>query len=162
MKINTAELAPLVSAIAFVFSAIIVVIQLRNVRRDRFVVVTYGLFQIWQSPDFMKAQLWVMHELHEQTWEGFQEHHRGKDGEVAFMRVTGFYNRVGTLVNLHIVDGRVILRTIGGTALVVWKRVKPLIEEARRENPGFLLDFESLIPHCATCLDEMAMSEKRA
>lgn len=61
MKI--ADIAPLISATAFVFSAVLVVVQLRNVRRDRFVAVTYGLFQIWQSPDFMKAQLWVMHEM---------------------------------------------------------------------------------------------------
>ena len=145
-----ADIAPLISAIAFVFSATIVVLQLRNVMRDRFVAITFGLFQIWQSPDFMTAQLWLIYEMGETSWREFQEKHRGKQGEVAFLRVTGFYNRVGTLINLRLVDSGVILRTIGATACAVWNRVEPLVTDARQDMPGFLADFENLLPHCVS------------
>jgi len=144
------DLTPLVSATAFLFSAILVVIQLRNVRRDRFVAITAGIFQVWQSADFMKAQLWIVHELSERSWSEFQEHHGGKDGEVAFMRVTGFYNRAGTLVNLDLVEPPVLLRTIGVTAVSVWTKIAPLVPDARREHPAFLLDFERMVPYCKT------------
>lgn len=146
-----ADIAPLISATAFVFSALLVVVQLRNVRRDRFVVITSGLFQIWQSPDFMRDQLWLIHELKETTWKEFRERHGGREGEIAFLRVTGFYNRVGTLVSLRLVDGRVILRTIGGTGYAVWQRVEPYIRDARKEHPAFLADFERLVPRCRAC-----------
>ncbi len=49
--------------VAFVFSAMVVVAQLRNVRHDRFVQITNGLFQTWRSPDFMKPQQWVINEM---------------------------------------------------------------------------------------------------
>ena len=151
-----ADIAPLISATAFIFSATIVTLQLRNARRDRFVAVTLGLFQIWQSPDFMQAQLWLIHEMHERTWKEFMERHKSKEGEVAFLRVTGFYNRTGTLVHLGLVDCRVILRTIGGTACDVWMKVEPLVRDARKERPGFLLDFEGLMPQCQLEAGRMA------
>lgn len=117
------QFAPLISATAFVFSAIMVTLQLRNVLHDRFVVITNALFQTWQDPDFMKAQLWIIREMNEQSWQEFQNHHGNKEGEAAFLRVTGFYNRVGTLIHLSLVDGRSILRRIGGTACAVWQKL---------------------------------------
>jgi hypothetical protein len=107
--------AQLITAIALVVSAIFVAVQLRNVRRDRFIAGTNELFGIWQSSDFMAAQLWLIHDVTESSWLEFRSRH-GKDGEAAFLRVMGFYNRVGTLITLRIVDERTILRTIGATA----------------------------------------------
>ncbi len=146
------EIAPLVSATAFVFSAVLVVLQLRNTRRDRFVAVTNTLFQIWASPDFMAAQLWLIYEMNEKSWEEFRQQHHGKDGEAAFLRVTGFYNRVGTLVRLNLVDSRLILRTIGSTADAVWNKVEPFLKEARQQNPLFLADYERLVPCCGKAI----------
>lgn len=141
------EIAPLITAIALVISAIFVAIQLRNVRRDRFIAVTNELFGIWQSPDFMAVQLWLIHEVTESSWGEFRSRH-GKDGEAAFLRVTGFYNRVGALITLGIVDERTILRTIGPTAYAVWTKTKPLIEGARAEKVTLLREFERLVPIC--------------
>lgn len=90
--------------------------------------------------------------MKEHSWETFRARHGGQDGEAAFLRVTGFYNRVGTLINLRLVDARAILRTIGGTACAVWKHVEPLVQDARRDNPGALADFELLVPHCKACI----------
>ncbi len=110
----------------------------------------------------MEAQLWIIHQMKEKSWREFQDQHRGKDGEAAFLRVTGFYNRVGSLANLNLVDGRLILRTIGGTADAVWRKVTPLIREAREQNPAFLLDFEGLVPLCATLLAKTSGGTGRA
>ncbi len=147
---NIGQIAQLVSAAALVFSAIVVVVQLRNVRHDRFVQITNGLFQTWQSPDFMKAQQWIIHEM-PASWQELQKQ-RGTDREADFLRVTGFYNRVGTLVTLGLVDGRAILRTIGGTANQVWTKTESLLGDARREEPNFLQDFERLLPFCEACM----------
>lgn len=136
---------------ALVVSAIFVAIQLRNVRRDRFITVTNELFGIWQSPDFMVAQLWVIHDVTEDSRQEFRIRH-GKGGEAAFLRVMGFYNRVGTLITLGIVDERTILRTIGATAYAVWTKTKPLIEGARAENVTLLREFERLVPICQSLL----------
>ncbi len=93
------DFAQVVTAAALLFSAAWLVVNLRQTQSDRFVTITNTLFQIWQSPDFMKAQLWVIHELEAGSWDDFLAEHAGKDGEAALLRVGGFYNRVGTLVN---------------------------------------------------------------
>jgi hypothetical protein len=145
------DIAAIASAAAFPVSAVWLLIKLRQIQRDRFVAVTNMLFQIWQSPDFMKTQLWIIHNLDARSWQEFLTQHAGKEGEAALLRVGGFYNRVGTLVNSGFVDERFILRTIGGTAGQVWQKIQPLVADARVANPGLFADFEGLIPHCASC-----------
>lgn len=145
------DFAPVVSAAAFLISAAWLLVKLRQMQRDRFVAVTNTLFQIWQSPDFMKAQLWIIHDLEAPTWQDFLHQHSGREGEAAWLRVGGFYNRVGTLVNSGFVDGRFILRTIGGTATQVWQKIHPLVVDARAKDPSLFIDFEGLMPHCTSC-----------
>ncbi len=125
---NIGQIAQLVSAVALVFSAIVVVVQLRNVRHDRFVQITNGLFQTWQSPDFMKGQQWIIHEM-PASWQELQKQ-RGTDREADFLRVT--------LVTLGLVDGRAILRTIGGTANQGWKKTESVATagDAQIAGPG--------------------------
>ncbi len=152
MAMRISDIAPLISAAAFLISAVWLLVKLRQMQRDRFVAVTNTLFQIWQSPEFMKAQLWVIHELKAGSWDEFLAQHAGKDGEAALLRVGGFYNRVGTLVNSGFVDGRFILRTIGSTAGQVWHKIQPLMDDARAKTPGLFVDFERLILHCDACV----------
>lgn len=146
------DLAPVISAAAFIISASWLFVKLRQMQRDRFVAVTNTLFQIWQSPDFMKAQLWIIRELQAASWQEFLDQHGGREGEAAWLRVGGFYNRVGMLVNSGFVDSRFILRTIGGTASQVWQKIQPLVLDARVNNPGLFVDFEGLIPLCTSCV----------
>jgi len=154
------EIAPLISAAAFVFSAVVIMVQLRNVRRDRFVTIANQLFNIWQSPDFMEAQLWIINELEEKSWDEFKRKHKGGSGERALWRVGGFYNRIGTMVQLGLVDERAILRTTGWTAYAVWQKIGPLMEGARQENPTFLADFEYMLPFCKKSMTEIEMPQK--
>jgi hypothetical protein len=144
------QLLQLISTMALVFSAIVVVVQLRNVRRDRFIHITNGLFYTWQSNEFMKAQQWVIHEM-PTNWSELKKT-RGTDREADFVRVTAFYNRIGTIVTLGLVDGKSILSTIGGTARDVWTKIQPLLDEARQEDDTFLRDFERLLPFCDACV----------
>jgi len=72
--------------------------------------------------------------------------------QVRRLRVGGFYNRVGTLVNSGFVDGRFILRTIGSTAGQVWQKIEPLVSDEGAKSPGLFADFEGLIPRCASYL----------
>lgn len=145
-------LASIVSAFAFLLGTIVVALQLRHMAKDRFVAATGSLFEIWQSREFQEAQLWILHRLEERTWNDFLIKHRGDFGEGAFHRVGGFYNRVGTLTTRHLIDKDVTLRTMGGYAIAVWRRIEPLVLEARRvEHSNLFEDFERMLPDCFAC-----------
>jgi hypothetical protein len=141
-----------ISMIAFILTAVYVRDQVRGLEKDRYLNITSELFTTWQARDFMEAQLWLLHRLEETTWAEFVAKHRGDAGEVAFHRVGSFYDRVGTLVRLGLIDDREILATIGGHAIAVWNKVESLVREARRiENSALFGDFERLLPACHEC-----------
>jgi hypothetical protein len=145
-------LATVVSMFAFVATALFVRAELRAQDKDRFLNITNQLFTVWQSREFMEAQLWLLHRLESATWAEFIESHRADYGETAFHRVGSFYDRVGTLVRLGLVDQAEILSTMAPHAIGVWQKIEPLVREARRiENSVLFDDFERLLPACHEC-----------
>jgi hypothetical protein len=144
--------ATVVSTIAFVISALYVRAELKALEKERYLNVTNQIFSIWQTHEFMAAQMWLMHRLEETDWPEFIEKHRGDYGEAAFHRVGSFYDRVGTLVRMGLIDEKEILSTVGGYAIAVWRKIEPLVHEARRiENSVLFDDFERLLPSCYEC-----------
>jgi hypothetical protein len=145
-------IASVVSMLAVVATAIGVVAELRAQDKSRYLQVTSELYSTWQSREFMDAQLWLMHRLEETTWEAFVAAHRADYGEQAFHRVGSYYDRVGTLIRMRLIDDREILSTIGAYAIAVWKKIEPLVREARQiENSVLFDDFERMLPSCYEC-----------
>lgn len=146
------SIATTISMIAFILTALYVRAELKALEKDRYLAVTNELFSIWQSKEFMESQLWLLHRLQEATWPDFVRTHRADVGEAAFHRVGAFYDRVGTLVRLGLVNKDEILVTIGAHAVAVWQKIHGLVEEARRvEQSRLFADFERLLPSCLEC-----------
>lgn len=146
------SIATSISMIAFILTALYVRAELKALEKDRYLAVTNELFSIWQSKEFMESQLWLLHRLQEGSWPDFVRVHRADVGEAAFHRVGSFYNRVGTLVRLGLVNKDEILVTIGAHAIAVWQKIRGLVEEARRiEHSRLFADFERLLPSCLEC-----------
>jgi peroxiredoxin len=147
-----AAVATVFSSIAFAISAIAVMMQLRQMARERYFSVTSHLFEIWQSPEFQRDQLFLLHELPTLTWDNFCAQGRGKRAERALHRVGGYYDRVGNLVRHNLIHKQEILPTIGGYAVAVWDHVEPLVKELRlRENAVLFQNYEALLPECHDC-----------
>lgn len=146
------SIATLVSTIAYILTALYIRAELKAVEKDRFLNVTSELFTIWQDPDFMNAQMWLIHKMSVKDWQSFIDEHRGDYGETAFHRVGSYYDRIGTLVRLKLIDSDEILSTVGGYAIAVWQRIEPLVYEARKiENSALFNDFEAILPACYEC-----------
>ena len=145
-------IATVISMVAFVLTALYVRAELKSLEKDRYLAITNELFSIWQTNDFMHAQLWLLHRLQEDTWQTFVAAHRGDVGEASFYRVGAFYDRVGTLVRLGFVRQEEILPTVGAYAVAVWQKIRLLVGEARRlEHATLFADFERLLPACREC-----------
>ncbi len=146
------SIATVISMIAFVLTALFIRAELKALEKDRYLAVTNELFSIWQSKEFMESQLWLLHRLQETSWPDFVRAHRADVGEAAFHRVGSFYDRVGTLVRLGLVNKDEILVTIGAHAIAVWQKIHGLVEETRRiEHSMLFADFERLLPSCLEC-----------
>src|SRR5579872_607507 len=140
-------IATVVSTLVLLAGAIIAVHELDHMARDRYVTVTNTLLEIWESPDFQKAQLWILYDLDTSDWEEFVAKHGGKYGEEAIVRVGSFYNQIGTLtVEGLLPSPYTLLRSIGGYAIAIWEKISPLVEQARRKEISELFaNFEWLV-----------------
>src|SRR5258708_4611648 len=116
-------IATLVSMVAYILTARYIHAELKGLEKDRYLAVTNELFSLWQSREFMEAQLWLLHRLKETTWQTFIAKHRADYGEVAFHRVGSFYDRIGTLAKMGLVDEKEILSTMGGYAIAIWQKI---------------------------------------
>ena len=156
-------LATVVSTLAYVITALYIRAELKALEKERFLTVTSELFSVWQSKDFMEAQLWLLYRLAETTWDGFIRAHRADFGEVCFHRVGSYYDRVGTLIRMELVNETEILSTIGAHAIAVWNKIEPLVREARAvENSILFDDFERMLPACYECYVPSLGPGKRA
>src|SRR5438034_3954905 len=115
--------------------------------RDRHVTATNLLIEIWESPEFQRAQLWILYELKSPSWEEFVADHGGKDGEQALIIVGSYYNHLGTLIHDGLLDTpQSLLRSIGGYAIAVWEKIAPLVQQARkREISALFSNYEWLV-----------------
>jgi len=128
-------IATVVSTLVLLAGAIIAVHELDHMARDRYVTVTNTLLEIWESPEFQKAQLWILYELDTSDWEEFVKRYGGKYGEEAIITVGSFYNQIGTLTAENLLPSpHTLLRSIGGYAIAVWDKISPLAEQARRRE----------------------------
>jgi hypothetical protein len=145
-------IATFISMIAFILTALYIRAELKALEKDRYLAITNQLFSIWQSKEFMESQLWLLHRLQQTSWSDFVRAHRADIGESAFFRVGSFYDRVGTLVRMGLVNKEEILTTVGAHAIAVWQKIRGLVEDARRvEHSTLFADFEHLLPSCLEC-----------
>jgi hypothetical protein len=140
------------SMCALVTTAVYVVAVVRAYERDSYLGVTSELFGIFQTPEFMAAQFWLIYKLDSRTWPEFVKGHSNDLGQSSFHRVGTFYDRVGTLLRRKLITPDDILPTVGPYAIAVWNKIEPLVHEARRlENSTLFIDFEKMLPDCYEC-----------
>jgi hypothetical protein len=137
----------IISTLILLIGAVLALIELDHMARDRYVSVTNTLIQIWESPEFQRAQLWILYELQAESWEEFVHQHGGKYGEQALVTVGSYYNYVGTLTYEGLLPSPdPLLRSIGGYAIAVWEKIAPLVQQAREHEISTLFaNYEWLV-----------------
>ena len=157
MSVDWGEVAALAAALnglAVVGSVLLILAQLRRQDQEQFVSGTGAMFEIWVDDDFQQAVQWVLYAMSERTWHAFVAANRGKYGERAFIRVGGYFDRIGYLVTHGLLGGqdRLLLDTLAGPAIAVWQKIEPLVLEARLvENSTMFQDFQRMLPECYEC-----------
>ena len=127
--------ATVLSTLVLLVGAVVAIQELDHMARDRYVTISNTLLEIWEAPEFQKAQLWILYDLDTTDWDDFVKRHGGKYGEEAIVVVGSFYNQVGTLTAEGLLPSPyTLLRSIGGYAIAIWERLSPLVEQARREE----------------------------
>ena len=133
--VTLTDLTGVVSAIAAIFAAIFVVIQLRHMGRHSDLEITMKLFEWAETDRLRKAFRWVDTEFKFQNYEQYraQVTEDTEAGDYPY-QVEAFFEQVGFLVNKSFVDIDVIVDRLGGLIVSNWKRLEPWILAVRKER----------------------------
>jgi hypothetical protein len=134
------------------------VMTLRNQRKNQELALETRQAQLFMNiydrrvnnPEFDALQ----HKIGALRWKDWDEYQalfdytnpETRDNHLAMSTIMYFYEGVGVLVKLNLVDIRLIAQLMGGGVLGFWEKVESIAEEAREHwyGPGFLVETEYL------------------
>jgi hypothetical protein len=129
------EGAAILSALAGVSAAIIVIIELRHMDRHKDLEISMKLFEWAETESLRKAFRWIENDFQFENLDKYK-----KDVADNFevndypYQIEAFFEEVGFLVNKKLVDIDVIVDRLGGYIISDWEKLQPWIEAIREER----------------------------
>ena len=105
------------------------------------------LYEIRREPEMRKARQWFLHVFQPSDWETLKKQRMTGTDEDRYIRmVTSYWDMVSALVEQGVLNKQLFFST-NGENVVIWNKVKPWIEEVRREmnRPTYLKNLETLV-----------------
>ena len=112
------------------------------------------------NPEFDALQ----HRIESLRWKDWDEYKvlfdysnpETRDNHLAMSTTMYFYEGVGVLVKLNLVDIRLIAYLMSGTTRAFWEKVESIVEEAREHwyGPGFCVELEYLYHELVKYMEE--------
>ena len=102
------------------------------------------LFELRREGKMRKARHWFLFEYEPRPWEAMKaDHFTGAEHDNYLRMVTSYWNMACAMVSTGALDRDLFYRTCS-EFLIVWQKVQPWLEEARRatNRPYLLKDME--------------------
>jgi hypothetical protein len=106
----------------------------------------------------------VVHRIESLRWKDWDEYQalfdysnpETRDNHLAMSTMMNFYQGVGVLVKLNLVDIRLISYLMSGSTRAFWEKVESIVEEAREQwyGPDFLVETEYLYHELVKYMEE--------
>jgi hypothetical protein len=106
----------------------------------------------------------IIHRIESLRWKDWDEYQalfdyanpETRDNHLAMSTIMNFYEGVGVLVKLNLVDIRLISYLMSGTTRAFWEKVESIVEEGREHwyGPGWLTETEYLYNELVKYLEE--------
>ena len=127
-------------ATAGVFVGVVLAyLEIRNLVRTRKTELFHGIFSIANRREFYEA--WE--KLRESESLGLEDFKK-KYGLVEWNMVADTFNEIGFLLNEKLIDIDAVYKIYGRGARIVWEKMKPLIEDVKKEDPQEVWGLEYL------------------
>ena len=106
----------------------------------------------------------VVHRIESMRWKDWDEYQalfdysnpETRDNHLAMSTMMNFYEGVGVLVKLNLVDIRLISYLMSSTTRAFWEKVESIVKEGREHGygPGWLMETEYLYNELVKYLEE--------
>jgi len=103
------------------------------------------LYELRRDPEMRRARSFMISEFNAATWEEIRPHYlTGNELDRHFRMATSYWEMVAAFVNRGLIDEDLFFDT-HGEDIVVWNKVKGLVQEARQHiRPTWLWNLERM------------------
>lgn len=103
------------------------------------------LYELRRDPEMRRARAYMISEFNAATWEEIRPHYlTGNEMDRHFRMATSYWEMVSAFVNRGLIDEDLFFDT-HGEDIVVWNKVKGLVDEARKHiRPTWLWNLERM------------------
>jgi len=103
------------------------------------------LYELRRDPELRRARAYMLSDFNVKTWDEMRSHYMsGDEIDRHFRMATSYWEMVATFVNQGLLNEDLFFDT-HGEDIVVWKKVEPLAEAARKQiRPTWLWNLERM------------------
>jgi len=143
------SISAIVAAIGVIIGVVFAVLELRNLVRARQTDLVMRLYSTYSSKEFLEAYTKFM----TMEFEDFNDYKKKyaptgfpeKPEAIAFGTVSVFFNGVGILLYMKLIDFNLVARLFPTAPIYTWEKMKPLVEGFRKEfHPQLYAEYEYL------------------
>jgi len=139
--VDITEISAIVAAAGVLVGVVWYVRDMRNQTRLRQTDLVMRLYSVFATDEFQKEMFTLMTDTEIKDYNTFRKKY------AVNLPATGlFFHEVGVLLSKKLADIDLISNLFGPVAMGFWQKIKPMIEDARRQlnSPGFGGGFEHL------------------
>jgi len=143
------SISAIVAAAGVIVGVVFAVLELRNLVRARQTDLVMRLYSTYSSKEFWEAYTKFMM----MEFEDFDDYKKKyaptgfpeKPEAIAFATVSVFFNGVGILLYMKLIDFNLVARLFPTAPIYTWEKMKPLIDGFRKEfHPQLYAEYEYL------------------
>ena len=131
--VDITEISAVVAAVAVVVAAVSIIVQNRKAEKTRKTVLMMQLFSPLRDFEFVRQWVNILQTWKWKDYDDFTEKYfRNPDEYAKFIYVTSFYNTVGLLLKMKIIDFETVSRWHPEATLWLWEKIGPMIQEGEK------------------------------
>jgi len=131
--IGITEIYAIIAATALVVAAINVIMQNRKAEKTRQTHLMMQLFSPLRDFQFIRQWVDMLNTWEWKDYDDFAEKYfRNPDEYAKFIHVTSFYNTVGLLLKMKIIDLETVSRWHPEATIWLWEKIGPMIKEGEK------------------------------
>ncbi len=126
--IDIPSISAIIAAIGVIVGVVLAILELRNIAKTRQMELIMSIYSLFSTREYIDA--WEKIRTREfKDYDGYVKKH----GLADFMQVASLFEGLGFLLHRKFLDIDTVRELMNESTKMTWEKVKPMIEDARKQ-----------------------------
>jgi hypothetical protein len=126
--VDIASISAIIAASGVIVGVVLAILELRNIARTRQMELIMSIYSLFSTREYIEA--WEKIRTREfKDYNGYVKKH----GLADFMQVASLFEGLGFLVHRRFLNIDTVRELMNESTKMTWEKVKPMIEDARKQ-----------------------------